>query len=223
MFLRLHFVRLFAIALVAMGMCGMCVLVVQASRVSPAVPQDSSLPKEIAGLMPRAAVDVSGAWKLARGALGMGSLNAELPANHPCTGNVPAKIGIEILYYRDKHLASATQQWPSREEQQADRKKEYEKQVVEQQKSTPQLIRIGPVKTEDGPGGKIVYYDSLFNCSEEKHQERPEVSLYAISHTDNLFVKIEISGYLTADEAKAFAIEVMANTLKADLSKLGPS
>jgi hypothetical protein len=218
---RLHFVRLLAIAFVTLGMCGMSASLVHASRVTPAAPQDSSLPKEIAGLMPKTAVDVSGGWKLAKGALGMGSLNAELPANHPCTGNIPGKIGIEILYYRDKNLATLTHEWPSMEEEQATRKKEYEKQVVEQQKSTPQLIRIGPVKTEDGPGGKILYYDSLFNCSEEKHQERPEVSLYAISHTDNLFVKIEISGYLTADEAKAFAIEVMTNIAKVDLSQLG--
>lgn len=206
---RLHCVRLLVIAFVALGTCGMSVLLVHASRVGPAAPQDSQLPKEIAGLMPRAAVDIRGNWQLAEG-IGLGSLTARLPANHPCTGDEPARIIIDIVYYRDKEMASILGMWRSMEGEQAEKKKQYEELITEL-KSLPRLIRIGPVKTEDGPGGKILYYDSVVDCSEGKHQERPEVLLFAIAHTDNYFVKIEISGYLTGDEAKAFANEVMTN------------
>jgi hypothetical protein len=178
------------------------------------------LPKEIAGLIPKAAVDISGDFTLGRQS-GGGNLAASLPANHPCTASkTPGSITIDIDYYRDAKLANFANVWPGMEERYAARKKEAEEQVPDK-KDNSRLIRAGPVKSEDGPGGKILYWDSLVDCSERKHQERPEVSLYAIAHKDDFFVTIQITGNLTWDEAKAFAIEVMTNTSNVDFSQLG--
>jgi hypothetical protein len=42
----------------------------------------------------------------------------------------------------------------------------------------------------------------------------------ALAHTGTLFVLIDIEGYLTGEEAKAFVVEAKMNIAKADLSKL---
>jgi hypothetical protein len=169
--------------------------------------------------MPKAAVKVEGVYNSAS-PLSMGGLSADLPADHPCTvSKTPGRINIEFTYYKDKSLVSPFMT-ATFEQRQAQKKEELAKRLSAFKENNPKIIRVGPLKEEDGPGGKIVYFDALIDCSEYTHKERPEVYLNALAHTGALFVFIDIEGYLTGEEAKAFVVETMTNIAKADLSKL---
>ena len=209
MFTRGSFVRLFTFSLVVAGVYA---ALFQSSA-------QTALPKEIVDLVPKTAVHPSGTWG-GSGPLRMGSLVAELRADHPCTDSkTPGHLSVQLIYYADKSPL-LSQQLASTEQQYAEKKKRFESDMARApQNQWPRLIHWGPVKTEDGPGGKLVYYDSLVDCSEYKHMERPEVWLFAISHTDRFFAEIEITGNLNGEEGKAVATEVMTNISKADLSK----
>lgn len=143
MFTRRSLVRLFLFGFVVAGVYA---VMFQSSA-------QTALPKEIADLVPKTAVHPSGTWG-GSGPLRMGSLVAELRADHPCTDSkTPGHLSIQLIYYADKSPL-LSQQLASTEQQYAEKKKRFESDMARApQNQWPRLIHWGPVKTEDGPGG----------------------------------------------------------------------
>ncbi len=170
----------------------------------------AALPKEIAALLPKNAADAGGGWTA--GPISMGRLHAELPANHPCTDSkTPGHLNVDIVYYKDKELVTPFQAAAS-EQEFAKKVAKYQEDVkARTAAATARQIRLSPVKTENVTAGKLAYYDGLLGCVADGNKERPEVELFAIVNTDRLFAKLEITGSMTADEARAVAVEVMTN------------
>ena len=195
---------LFILGVILTGICG-----------PASAPGQSGLPKELAGVVPKNAVNASGMWSRI-----VGSLSAEIVASHPCTtSKSPGRLNVQLVY--QSYGILLPQSVADQEQSYADKKQQLERDLTNAAKNPlANVMHEGPLKSEDGPGGKLVYYDKVVDCSEGKHQERPEVRLFAVSRADRLFAKIEITGNLSGEEAKAVATEVMGNLSKVDVSAM---
>jgi len=178
-------------------------------------------PPEILALAPKAAAPgtISGSWTDA-GALAMGVFGCELLAIHDCeVTKSPGKLTLAIRVMKDPELNSPMQV-DGLKQQYADELGQLKARAAKLKPGTGSLIRASKVIEESVPGGQIGYYDLLSDCSEDVHRERPSAWLTGIVWTSNAYGSFTIEGAITADEAKAAALELMKKFIATDFAKI---
>jgi hypothetical protein len=176
----------------------------------------SKLPKTILDLFPGNAVEPGGLWHNA-GKMGMLTVSAHLTSSAPCiVDKAPGFIKIELKIYFDRSLINPIQ--GSAQEQMFSQDLRNLESNMNGIKTQTRLMRVGPMKTEDVTGGHIAYFDSLTDCSEYVHRERPAAKLIGIVKTEKIFGTIEIEGPMTADQIKAMAVATLGKIVKTDFA-----
>jgi len=178
-------------------------------------------PPVLASLMPKGAVNVTGQFTSA-GIVGMGFAAADLPFDHPCTKSdkYPGRIVVDVQHYQGEGVKLFKMQVDSVEKQTLENEREEMERRRPDIRKTSTLDKISDVKTETVPGGTLLYYDYYTDCSEEGiKRSHPSVRLLGVAHTDSTKINIQIDGFISAEVARAAALEVIANFGKADFGK----
>lgn len=174
-------------------------------------------PPVLAGFMPKNAVKVTGQYTPA-GMISMGGASADLPFTNPCsnqTTKYPGRITFDVQHYTGDGVTMLKMQVDAVEQQALSSKKaEFDKRVPKPG-SNPKLLSVSPVKTEKVSGGTIIYYEYVTDCSEEVKRSKPTAQLFGVAHTDSTRITLNVEGFISAEAAKAAAIEVLNNFAKA--------
>jgi hypothetical protein len=179
-------------------------------------------PPLIASLMPKNAAKVTCQYSAA-GFVGLGFAAADLPFTHPCIQDTryPARITFDIKHYSGEGLALFRMQIDAEEQQRlTDRKKEFDKEHDQMRASLKDPGLLRPVMTEKVPGGTLLYFEFFVDCSLGVKRVKPYVKLLGVGHVDGTAINIEIEGFISSEAAKAAAVEVLANFIKADFRPL---
>ena len=172
--------------------------------------------------MPKNAVRVVGQYNSA-GIVGTGFVAADLPYDHPCisTTKYPGHIVFDVQHYQGDGVKLFRMQVDAVEKQTLQNERtEMERACAALRKNTSTLDKMSDLKTETVPGGTLLYYDYYSDCSEGVKRSMPAAKLLGIAHTDTTRINIKIDGFINAETAKAAALEVLANFLKADFGQL---
>ncbi len=186
--------------------------------------QGRPCPPVLAGLLPGGAVHVSGQYNSA-GMLGLGSAAADLPFDNPCTNAVtkyPGHLTLDVKHYEGDGVALFKMQIDPEEAQRVQNgREEFEKIHAEVSGAASKAVRVSPIKMESASGGTVLYFDYDVDCSEGVKRSHPTVHLLAVAHSESTAINIEIDGFISAGAAKAAAVEVLSNFVKADFGKAG--
>jgi hypothetical protein len=79
----------------------------------------------------------------------------------------------------------------------------------------PKLLSVSPIKTEKLSHGTIMYFDYWTDCSEEVKRSKPKAHLFGMAHTDSTRITLAVEGFISAEAAKAAALEVLNNFARA--------
>jgi hypothetical protein len=161
--------------------------------------------------MPKNAVKVAGQFNSA-GMVGMGFVAGNLPFEHPCLASdkYPGHISVEIQHYAGEGITLFKMQIDGVEKQGLQNERE------EMERRRPKGCEL---KEEKVPGGTMLYWESYVDCSEGVKRSHPTVSLYSFVHNDSTSLTIKIDGFISAEVARAAALEVITNLPKADFGK----
>jgi hypothetical protein len=179
-------------------------------------------PPIMASLMPTGARILAGQYNSA-GQVNLGGAGADLPFEHICTNSTkyPGHLSFEVQHYESDAAKLFKKQAAEVERQTLqDERKEMEKRRAGMRVVHP-IDKIGDLKTEALPGGgTLLYYDYYLDCSEDGvKRSHPVVRLLGVAHTDSSSIVIHIDRFMSAEAAKAAAVEVVANFLKTDFSQ----
>jgi len=173
-------------------------------------------PPVLAGLMPKDAVKITGSY-MPSGMISLGSAAADLPFSNPCsnqTTKYPGRITLEVQHYTLDGVAMFKMQVDAIEQQTlASKKAAFEKRVPKP--GSPKLLSVSPVKTEKIKDGTIMYFEYVTDCSEEVKRSKPSAQLFGMAHTDSTSITLNVEGSISAEVAKAAALEVLKNFAKA--------
>jgi hypothetical protein len=207
------------------------VSVASALSTVPAVAQSKkACPAVIASLLPRIGVDQAGSFNMA-GEMGMGSGAAQIPFGHPCITSTkyPARVSLAVTYYGGEMAAMLQMQGDAADQQTL-------------QNATRELTRAynslgskspgkNPVRTEDLPGAKIVYFDFKSECPAEgaagsggaSRPPIPNVRLKGVARTDNVRMEISVEGQISTELAMTVVREVVENLKKTSFAAQAPA
>jgi hypothetical protein len=174
----------------------------------------STLPKELAALMPKGAGTPTGKWIVMATSI-HGEVSATVRGTTACDEDT-SQGGISITidgitmpaFLKMKEAAYladiAQEEAASREPVPTD---------------VPGYSQIGLVKDESLSAGRIFYRQSVRPCPAESGgpERRTETTLKGFARKGIFFYKIEVSGPMPAAAAKALAAEVFANIQRVDL------
>jgi hypothetical protein len=180
----------------------------------------SSCPPVLASLMPKNAVKVAGQYNSA-GMIGMGFAAGNLPFEHPCLAGdkYPGHISVEVQHYSGEGVTLFKMQIDAVEKQGLQNEKEEMERRRPRPGNNASLDKVSDLKEEKVPGGTLLYYDYYTDCSEGTKRSHPTVSLYGFVHNESTSITIKIDGFISAEVARAAALEVIANLPKADFGK----
>lgn len=177
-----------------------------------------SCPPVLAGLMPKGAVKVSGQYMPSE-MISMGSASAYLPFTNICsnqTTKYPGHLTLEVQHYAGDAVQMLRMQVDSVEQQTLQGKKtEFEQTIKGLQSPNSKALSVSGLKTEKIRGGTIIYFDYYIDCSEGEKRSKPSVELTGVAHTDSTRITLNIDGYISAEAARAAAVEVLTNFSKA--------
>ena len=169
-------------------------------------------PPVLAGLMPKDAVKVTGQYTPS-GMIGMGSAAADLPFSNPCSNQTtrsPGLITLDVQHYRGDGVAMLKIQVDAVEQQElASERARFEKLVPKP--GSPKLLSVSPIRTEKAGYGTIMYFGYWTDCSEEVKRSKPKAHLFGVAHTDSTRITLSVEGFISAEAAKAAALEVLIN------------
>jgi hypothetical protein len=179
-------------------------------------------PPVLASLMPKDAVKVAGRYNSA-GMIGLGFAAGELPYDNPCTNAVtktPGHISVDVKHYDGEGVQLFKMQIDSVEAQMLqDKRAAFEKECAKLRAAKPGPVKMSGLKSESVAGGTLLYYDYYIDCSEGTPRSHPDVQLLGVAHTESTGLTIEINGFISAEAAKAAAVEVLGNFRKADFGR----
>jgi hypothetical protein len=177
-----------------------------------------SCPQILAGLMPKNAVKVTGQY-MPSDMISMGSASADLPFTNICsnqTTKYPGHLTLEVQHYKGDAVQMLRMQVDSVEQQTLQGKKsEFEKILKGIRGPNSKALSVSDLKTEKVSGGTIIYFDYYIDCSEGEKRSKPSTRLTGVAHTDSTRITLNIDGFISAEAARAAAVEVLTNFSKA--------
>ena len=182
----------------------------------PALGQ-GSCPPALAGLMPKAAVKVSGHYTSA-GIVGLGFAAGELPFENVCVNQVtktPGHVSVEVKHYEGEGVELFTMQIDGEEQQRlANARQEFEKAAGKLRVGVNGVDSVTPFTAEAVPGGTLLSYGYWTDCSEGSKRSKPTARLLAVAHNGDTAINVEINGFISVEAAKAAAVEILASFAK---------
>ena len=177
----------------------------------------ANCPPIMASLMPSGARILAGQYNSA-GQVNLGGAGADLPFEHICTNSTkyPGHISFEVQHYESDAAKLFKKQAAEVERQTLqDERAEMEKRRAGMRETHP----IDKIESLPG-GGTLLYYDYYLDCSEDGvKRSHPVVRLLGVAHTDSSSIVIHVDRFMSAEAARAAAVEVVANFLKTDFSR----
>jgi hypothetical protein len=175
-------------------------------------------PAVLAGLMPKGAVKVTGQY-MPTEMISMGSAGADLPFANICsnqTTRYPGHITLEVQHYTGDAVQMLRMQVDSVEQQTLQGKKaEFEKILKNVRGANSKAVSVSELKTEKAGGGTIIYFDYYMDCSEGEKRSKPSARLAGVAHTVSSRITVNVDGFISAEAARAAAVEVLTNFGKA--------
>ncbi len=183
--------------------------------------KSGTAPPQLMALLPEGGANASGVMNAA-GGMGLASLACDLPAKYPCVSEkYPVRVRIALQFHASQELIDL-QAGPMQAQDMANQTAEFQRRLKGVTPGKARVLRVDALKTEPAPGGSLVRYDYVVDCSEETHRERPYANLHAVSRNGLALLSLDIAGVATAKEAVAIANGVMGRFVKGDFSTIVP-
>ena len=185
-----------------------------------------SCPAALAGLMPKAAVRVSGQYNSA-GIVGLGFAAGELPFANVCVNQVtktPGHVSVEVKHYEGEGVELFAMQIDGEEQQRlTNARQEFEQATANLHVGVNGVDSVTPFTSEAVPGGTLLSYGSWTDCSEGTKRSKPTAKLLAVAHNGDTAINVEINGFISVEAAKAAAVEILASFAKNGFHPAAPA
>jgi hypothetical protein len=179
-------------------------------------------PPIMASLMPKGARILAGRYDSA-GQVSLGWGGADLPFDHVCKTSTkfPGHIAFDVQHYEGEAVKLFKSQVDAVEKETLQSERAEMEKRRAGMRIVPPIDKIGDLKTETLPGGgALLYFDYDVDCSDAGIKiSHPVVRLLGVAHTNSSKINIIIDRFMSAEAARAAALEVIANFFKADFSQ----